>query len=224
MVELKCKFCGKPCKNTNSLRNHERLCPKNTDRHYVSHTLGHTAWNKGLTKDTDERVKNSAKTLSENIKLGITKQYDHKSIWTEELRNKKSEEKKKFYAEHPEAHPNRKLANNHIKMSYPERIVFDWLNEKKLSFEHNKLIKTKTITRYADFYLKDYNLIIEVDGEFWHNKKIDEDKKKDLEAEEYGYTTLRIKAKDRIIDRLNNYFSSPTKIRWNSSAGRAGLS
>ena len=224
MVELKCKFCGKPCKNPNSLRNHERLCPKNPDRHYVSHTLGHTAWNKGLTKDTDERVKNSAKTLSENIKLGITKQYDHKSIWTEELRKKKSEEKKKFYAEHPEAHPNRKLANNHIKMSYPERIVFDWLNEKKLSFEHNKLIKTKTITRYADFYLKDYNLIIEVDGEFWHNKKIDEDKKKDLEAEEYGYTTLRIKAKDRIIDRLNNYFSSPTKIRWNSSAGRAAAS
>ena len=29
-----CKFCGKECKNANSLRNHERLCSKNPDRQY----------------------------------------------------------------------------------------------------------------------------------------------------------------------------------------------
>jgi len=37
---LECKFCGKLCKNKNSLSNHERTCPQNKDRIYVSHTLG----------------------------------------------------------------------------------------------------------------------------------------------------------------------------------------
>ena len=70
MEELQCKFCGKSCKNPNSLRNHERLCPKNPDRHYVSHTIGHTAWNKGLSKKSDERLAKSAKTLSDGYKTG----------------------------------------------------------------------------------------------------------------------------------------------------------
>lgn len=59
-----CKFCGKSCKNENSQMNHERLCPKNPDRKYVSHTIGRKAWNKGLTKSTDERVAKIAKTQS----------------------------------------------------------------------------------------------------------------------------------------------------------------
>lgn len=29
---LICKYCGKECKNENSLRNHERLCKKNPNR------------------------------------------------------------------------------------------------------------------------------------------------------------------------------------------------
>lgn len=66
-MEIKyiCKFCSKECKNANSHRNHERLCSLNPNRNYVSHTIGHKAWNKGLTKETDERVKNYGKTCSE---------------------------------------------------------------------------------------------------------------------------------------------------------------
>ena len=48
---LICKFCQKECKNLNSLHNHERLCKSNVDRKYVSHTVGITAWNKGLVGD-----------------------------------------------------------------------------------------------------------------------------------------------------------------------------
>lgn len=165
-------------------------------------------WNYGLTKETSEKIRANSELLKDLYKSGKIIKADKRLVWTEERRKKQSENKKKFYAEHPEAHPNRKLANNRSKMSYPEKIVYDWLTEKNIAFEHNKLIRTKTITRYADFYLKDYNLIIEVDGEFWHNRKIEKDKKKDFEAEEAGYTTLRIKAKERIIDRLNNFFGS----------------
>ena len=64
---MNCKFCGKECKNLNSLKNHERLCPKNPDRVYVSHTLGKPAWNKGLTKETDSRVLKNSKSLQKTL-------------------------------------------------------------------------------------------------------------------------------------------------------------
>lgn len=59
---LICQFCGKECKNRNSLCNHERMCKENPDRQTINHEIqgfnnfGRTAWNKGLTKFTDERV------------------------------------------------------------------------------------------------------------------------------------------------------------------------
>ena len=61
-----CKFCNKECKNKNSLTNHQRLCPKNPDRNYVSRTLGkngHVAWNKGLTKETSESLAKASATM-----------------------------------------------------------------------------------------------------------------------------------------------------------------
>lgn len=67
---LFCVHCGKQCKNLNSLTNHERLCPKNPDRVYVSYTKGKPAWNKGLTKETDARVKKCGETFSKNYHDG----------------------------------------------------------------------------------------------------------------------------------------------------------
>lgn len=60
---LNCKFCGKECKNENSLRNHERCCPDSPDRNYKNGMKGKTAWNKGLTKETDVRVKKNSLAL-----------------------------------------------------------------------------------------------------------------------------------------------------------------
>lgn len=63
---LTCQFCNKECKNKNSHSNHERLCPKNENRNYISYTSGksgHVAWNKGLTKETDLRVANNANAI-----------------------------------------------------------------------------------------------------------------------------------------------------------------
>lgn len=60
---LLCKFCGKECKNDNSLRNHERTCPKNENRNYSNGMTGKPAWNKGLTVD-DPRVASYGRTIS----------------------------------------------------------------------------------------------------------------------------------------------------------------
>lgn len=57
---LTCQFCGKQCKNRNSLCNHERLCKENPNRqdsiHEGFNSIGSVPWNKGLTKETDNRV------------------------------------------------------------------------------------------------------------------------------------------------------------------------
>ena len=62
---LDCQFCGRTCKNRNSLCNHERLCKENPDRQVLEsnttpkigfNNKGRKAWNKGLTKETDSRI------------------------------------------------------------------------------------------------------------------------------------------------------------------------
>lgn len=71
---LDCQFCGKTCKNRNSLCNHERQCKKNPDvqlSYFNIYNNEHTAWNKGLTKESDARIYSMACKLSEIKKFKI---------------------------------------------------------------------------------------------------------------------------------------------------------
>lgn len=38
--DLKCRFCGKECKNKNSFSTHERQCPDNPNRKYINGMIG----------------------------------------------------------------------------------------------------------------------------------------------------------------------------------------
>ena len=188
---LKCKHCDKECKNSNSFRNHERLCPKNPDRKYVSHTLGKKPWNKGLTKENDTRVNEMSKHLSR-----VLKGKPSKVIWTEEMRKAKSEWRRQLHIDFPEMHPNRKLSGNRKKMSYPEKVAFEFLTRYNITFEHNKKI---------DKYFPDFvigNLIIEIDGVQWHDKE--KDKIRDEVISSYGYTVVRIISTENIEQRLKD--------------------
>ena len=73
MEEYICKYCGKVCKNKNSLVQHEIRCKENPNRKY------RIAWNKGLTKQNDPRVAKYANTYKENYKNGKFK------IWSDGL-------------------------------------------------------------------------------------------------------------------------------------------
>lgn len=199
-----CKFCGKACKNANSLRNHERLCKLNPNRQESSWTKfnkEHEPWNKGLTKETCERVKLGAEHVSKAMRESAACKYDHTAIWTEERRKEQSERKKKLYAEHPEKHPNRKLAGNRGKMTYPEQLVNDWLIVHSIEFVHNYQYITDKFNRYVDFYLVEQNIFIEVDGEYWHQDKT-LDETKDFDAMQHGIKTIRIKPKYNVIEQL----------------------
>ena len=69
---LFCQYCNRECKNINSLKNHELRCKENPNRKITktSGMKGKTAWNKGLTKDTDERVKKYSEKLKGNPSPG----------------------------------------------------------------------------------------------------------------------------------------------------------
>lgn len=70
MKELICKHCGKGCINPNSHRNHERCCPSNPNRNYKNGMTGKTGWAKGLTANTDDRLKRRVEKIKEGFKSG----------------------------------------------------------------------------------------------------------------------------------------------------------
>ena len=187
---LNCKFCNKDCKSLNSFKNHERLCPHNPDRKYVSHTKGKTPWNKGLTKETDERVAENAKGVSNTLKGRPSS-----VVWTDEMRKAKSDWRKQLHKDFPEMHPNRRLAGNRKKMSYPEKVAYDYLTRYNIVFEHNKKIDKY----YPDFVIG--KLIVEIDGAQWHDKE--KDKIRDEVISSYGYQVVRILSTENIEERLS---------------------
>lgn len=82
-----------------------------------------------------------------------------------------------------------------------ESAFIELLNELKVKFETQKIIQGKIF----DFYLPDKNIIVEVDGNYWHsyNKTLTEmndvqkkiyynDRRKDTLAKGLGYKLLRI--------------------------------
>lgn len=102
-----CSFCGKEITSTKSgITFHENRCKENPNRkHHTGNkgaTIGHTAWNKGLTSETDERVKKAAKTRRERYENGMYDLTGHK--WTDEQKHEISVKRKQYLLEHPDEH------------------------------------------------------------------------------------------------------------------------
>ncbi len=82
-----------------------------------------------------------------------------------------------------------------------EFAFIELLNELKVKYETQKIIKGKIF----DFYIPDKNILVEVDGTYWHgyNKTLNEmndvqkkvyynDRRKDTLARGLGYTLIRV--------------------------------
>ena len=171
----------------------------------ISNGLKLHAWNYGLTKDTHPILAQISATIKANIMGGKVKAGWSHIVWTDERRKQQSERKKQFYQEHPECHPNHKLAGNRSKMTYPELITYQWLNDYGFHPIHNFHYRSNKFNRYVDFYIPSIKLFIEVDGEHWH-RDIQKDIDKDSDARSNGFITLRLKPKDGISKQLIEYF------------------
>lgn len=75
--DLVCQYCKKEYNNKNSLAQHEIRCKENPNKIKIKgNKHSHTAWNKGLTKQTSEIVLKYSNTYKNNYRLGLHKKID----------------------------------------------------------------------------------------------------------------------------------------------------
>lgn len=114
--DLYCRFCGKQCRNLNSLAQHEIRCTSNPQRILAAESnLSNRGWAKGLNKNTDARIKHQSESRKNYYKThsGTFKGKHH----TEKTKKKMSE-----------AHLNIDHANcnhnSHGKRGYKDNMFF----------------------------------------------------------------------------------------------------
>lgn len=184
----KCPYCGKEF-SKKGIGNH--IWSKHTDEgisfrreqcNTFFNTKGISAWNKGLTKETDERVRKRGETLSNNIKTGKT---ENKSIG-----RKHTEEVKKIISEKALASNHRRLCRSTRKYICKDgtEILLDSSWEEKLALlldekEYNWFrpiepmfwidAKGKKRRYYPDFYLIDYDIYLDPKNPCAYNQQIE---------------------------------------------------
>ena len=97
-----CQFCKKCCKNKMSLSQHIRFCkdnPEHIDSPFREYNIKHTAWNKGLTEETDKRLKRKGETLRKKFKNGEIIPFWKNKQHSDETKQKISESMKRAQKE-----------------------------------------------------------------------------------------------------------------------------
>jgi len=186
--------------NSGSYRNHFSRCKKNPNRVFQNGMLGRKSWNKGLTKETDQRVRKNVETFLKNYKEGKIKKSSGKASTPEKemLRCQKiSISTKKLQAEG-------KLHNigyNRCRgiESYPEKffklVIKNEFIDKK--YEFNMQFHRFQLD-FAWFHKKK---VIEIDGAQHERKKQRQrDINKDKLLNKEGWSILRIAWKDMFHD------------------------
>jgi very-short-patch-repair endonuclease len=168
----------------------EIVSKKISNNHIEKYNSGELKiWNKGLTKHTDDRIMKYSKKL-----IGRIISQEHKDKLSKINKNNKNslghivsvELRKKLSEVTIRQHQNNK---GKYKDTKPELKCEQILKDNNLKYKK----QFRLSNRLYDFYLPDYNLLIEVDGIFYHGKNIkDEDLKYDMQK------------KSRRIDKLKN--------------------
>ena len=212
-----CKFCGKECKNRNSLAQHERFCKLNPNRVESSFVKFNKerdhVWNKGLTKETDERVNKGANTLKNGYSSGKLQHPNKGKHETEEQKQKISASRKKYLEENPDKVPY--LLNHSSKISFPEQYFIEVFKNENIPFNYHKQIGIYQL----DFYDDELKLYIEIDGEqHFQQKAIERDLNRDKYLESLGWKGMRIRwsafkklnesEKIEMINRIKLFYNS----------------
>lgn len=177
-----CQYCKKQCKNKNSLKQHERLCKMNPNKMESSFTrynkLKKCAWNKGLSKDTDERVRKNAESISQSYASGKSK------AWCQGL-TKDTDERLRKLSEHVSNTVNNKVERDEWYSSLGKVHHYEcngvylhgrwelefgkFLNDKHIKWERPKnkfkyFFQDKWHYYHPDFYLPEHDVYIEIKG------------------------------------------------------------
>lgn len=173
---LICIFCNKESNNANGHRHHERLCPKNSGRVYKSQTIGLTAWNKGLTKETDTLVAKYGETTSKTL---ANKPATGCCAWTTEQRSNAAKDRG-FGGYRENAGRSKKFSvidsfgKQTTLQSTFELRCSEILNELGVRWVRPKALKYDGRNYFADFYLVDCDVWLDPKNNF--KAKQDEEK------------------------------------------------
>ncbi len=212
------KYCSQNCYH--SAPKSEEMRKKNGDAH-----IGNIGWNKGLkncySKETLEK-------MSEAKKGNIPWNKGKTNIYSKETLKKMSEANKGkisgMKGKKPTTESKRKMSEARIKYLSSGKGIFKNTSieiaiENELREMEIKYIKQFGISGVGivDFFLPDFNIILECDGDYWHNKigVPQKDINRDLNAKFiYGYETLRFweheinESPKKCINRLLKYIEN----------------
>lgn len=192
-----CPFCNNVFRTRRLLSEHKKLCDLYKNKIVQKYIIdengkrklapGCNAWNKGLKKETDERVKQHGETLSEGYKSGRLVNANTGTHHSDEHKKKISEGRKKYLNEHPDKVPY--LINHHSKGdSYPEKYFKEVFDNENVEYKQNYYQSGY----FLDFAWPDKKLYLEVDGEQHYRDKriVEHDKKRTQKLLEDGWTCL----------------------------------
>lgn len=180
--DVRCEFCDKMFSKY-GIKNHINIV-HNGKIEYVQHfgKRNSEPWNKGLTINTDERIKLYSQKIS-NTLIGKPGRKH-----TKETKEKISKARIKYLEEHPDKVPY--LLNHSSVESYPEKYFNNILKNK---FEYERYLQ---ISIYQlDFAFINIGIDLEIDGEQHYNNEdiIKSNKKRDLFLIKNGWKVIRIK-------------------------------
>lgn len=183
-----CPHCGKEySKNgigTHIWRNHTEK-GKEFDPNKGYKTKDRKAWNKGLSKETDERVRLYVETLKGRYKNKEIIPSFLGNEHSEETKKKISDSIKKFLLEHPEKVPYK--LNHSSKQSFPEKFFETVFINNGISFEKEF---------YTNGYWLDFcfnkTFYVEIDGEqhYLDKKIVEHDKIRTARLTESGFKCI----------------------------------
>ena len=182
-----CQYCGKECKNKNSLVQHEIRCKYNPNR-IISTFM--TDYNK-IRKPTNQYIKAKEEgrkiIISEETKKKCGESFKGKHH-SNETKEKISKIRKQYLNNNPDKIPFK--LNHSSKQSYPEQYF-----EKLFINENIPLKYHKQVGRYElDFYNEDLMKYVEIDGEQHYSEyMIQHDKERTLYLENLGWKGIRIR-------------------------------
>ena len=147
---------------------------------YGGHTKGKPAWNKGLTKLTDQRVNKNALSVSKSTKGRKGRPHSDETKLKISLKmsiNNKGG-KSKWYEVAGQKVQGTWERNCALKFE-EKNIVWEKLKTNQHTFQYEMNGKLKSYT--PDFYLKEYDVYLEIKGYWWGEDR----KKMDIVLEKY---------------------------------------
>lgn len=192
--KVKCEECNKEFHKKGIKGHIWRVHTEEGRNHYLKLRENHKSWNRGLTKETDERIKQIAKTYSDNLKSGKTIHWNIGQKLSEEHKQKISKGMKIAHEENRAWNIGQSRWNN--EQSYPEKFFEKVINNE---FEDKNYKTEYSLGRYSlDFAWEEKKKCIEIDGSQHQRfqEVIERDQRKDLLIGEKGWEVLRIKWTD----------------------------